>query len=95
MPIISIVVLYSIFISIAAANNTHNMIIYLISILGMVYINVVMFNFFESYSKQMKLAFMETVAEREAENYRGLRLSYAEMQKLKHDFQNELAVLKI
>lgn len=94
MPIISIVVLYSIFISIAAANNTHNMIIYLISILGMVYINVVMFNFFESYSKQMKLAFMETVAEREAENYRGLRLSYAEMQKLKHDFQNELAVLK-
>ena len=94
MPIISIVVLYSIFISIAVANNTHSMIIYLISIAGMVYINVAMFNFFESYSKQMKLAFMETVAEREAENYRSLRLSYKEMQKLKHDFQNELAVLK-
>ncbi len=94
MPIISIVVLYSIFISIAVANNTHSMVIYLTSIAGMVYINVAMFNFFESYLKQMKLAFMETVAEREAENYRSLRLSYVEMQKLKHDFQNELAVLK-
>lgn len=94
MPIISIVVLYSIFISIAVANNNYSMVIYLISIAGMVYINVAMFNFFESYSKQMKLAFMETVAEREAENYRSLRLSYKEMQKLKHDFQNELAVLK-
>ena len=42
----------------------------------------------------MKLAFMETVTEREAENYRSLRLSFIEMQKLKHYFQNEPAVLK-
>lgn len=93
MPIISIIVLYSIFISIAVADTKYSMVIYMISIAGMVYINVTMFNFFDSYSKQIKLKFMESVAEREAENYRALKISYQEIKKLKHDFQNELSVL--
>lgn len=36
---------------------------------------------------------METVAEREADNYRSLKISYQEMKKLKHDFKNELDTL--
>lgn len=89
MPIISIVILYSIFISIIIAENKYSMMIYIASIVGIVYINVAMFNFFDSYSNQIKLAFMKSVAEREAENYRSLKISYQEMKKLKHDFQNE------
>ena len=68
-------------------------IIYVISMIGIIYINVSMFNFFDGYSKQIKLSFMETVAEREAENYRALKISYQEMKKLKHDFKNELDTL--
>jgi hypothetical protein len=93
MPIISIVILYSIFISIIIAENKYSMMIYIASIVGIVYINVAMFNFFDSYSNQIKLAFMKSVAEREAENYRSLKISYQEMKKLKHDFQNELQIL--
>lgn len=61
--------------------------------IGIIYINIAMFNFFDSYSKQLKLSFMETVAEREAENYKALKMSYQEMKKLKHDFKNELDIL--
>lgn len=93
MPIMSIVILYSIFISVAVAENQYSMFIYIVSITGIVYMNIVMFNFFESYSTQIKLAFMESVAEREAENYRSFKIAYQEMKKLKHDFQNELAII--
>ena len=68
-------------------------IIYVISMIGIIYINIAMFNFFDGYSKQIKLSFMETVAEREAENYRALKMSYQEMKKLKHDFKNEIDTL--
>ena len=61
--------------------------------IGIIYINIAIFNFFDGYSKQIKLSFMETVAEREAENYRALKISYQEMKKLKHDFKNELDTL--
>lgn len=92
-PVISIVILYGITVPISHPENAKFTAIYIISIVGIIYINLSMLNFFESYSKQIKLSFLETVAEREAENYKLLRISYKEMKKLKHDFQNELAVL--
>ena len=93
MPIISIIILYSVFISMASAENRYNAVIYIVSISAMVYINGMMFNFFDSYSKQLKLSFMESVAEREAENYRALKIAYMEMKQLKHDLKNELSVI--
>ena len=92
-PIVSIVILYGMTIPILDHENSDVVIIYVISMIGIIYINVSMFNFFDGYSKQIKLSFMETVAEREAENYRALKISYQEMKKLKHDFKNELDTL--
>lgn len=79
--------------SVLELENSNIVIIYIISMLGEIYINISMLNFFDGYSKQIKLSFMETVAEREAEKYRALKMSYQEMKKLKHDFKNELYVL--
>lgn len=92
-PIISIVILYGMTIPILEHEGSDVVIIYVISMIGIIYINIAMFNFFDGYSKQIKLSFMETVAEREAENYRALKMSYQEMKKLKHDFKNELDTL--
>lgn len=92
-PIISIVILYGMTIPILDHENSNVVIIYVISMIGIIYINIAIFNFFDGYSKQIKLSFMETVAEREAENYRALKISYQEMKKLKHDFKNELDTL--
>ncbi len=92
-PIISIVLLYGMTIPVLEHEGSSIIFIYIISMIGIVYINISTFNFFEGYSKQLKLAFLENVAEREAENYRALKLSYHEMKALKHDFKNELDTL--
>ena len=92
-PIISIVLLYGMTIPVLEHEGSSIIFIYIISMIGIVYINISIFNFFEGYSKQLKLAFLENVAEREAENYRALKLSYHEMKALKHDFKNELDTL--
>ena len=78
-PIISIVLLYGMTIPVLEHEGSSIIFIYIISMIGIVYINISTFNFFEGYSKQLKLAFLENVAEREAENYRALKLSYHEM----------------
>ncbi len=92
-PIISIIILYGMTIPMLEHEESNILIIYIVSIIGIIYMNISMFNFFDGYSKQIKLSFMETVAEREADNYRSLKISYQEMKKLKHDFKNELDTL--
>ncbi len=92
-PIISIVLLYGMTVPVLEHEGSSIIFIYIVSIIGIVYINISTFSFFEGYSKQLKLAFLENVAEREAENYRALKLSYHEMKALKHDFRNELDTL--
>lgn len=92
-PIISIMLLYGITIPLLEHEDSDIIILYIISIFGIVYLNVSMFNFFESYSKQIKLSFMETVAEREKINYQSQYLIYQDMKHLKHDFKNELEML--
>lgn len=78
-PIISIIILYGMTIPMLEHEESNILIIYIVSIIGIIYMNISMFNFFDGYSKQIKLSFMETVAEREADNYRSLKISYQEM----------------
>lgn len=92
-PIISVVLLYGMTVPVLEHEGSSIVFIYIISMIGIVYINISTFNFFEGYSRQLKLTFLENVAEREAENYRALNLSYHEMKTLKHDFKNELDTL--
>lgn len=92
-PVISVVILYGMTIPVLEHEDSSIIFIYIVSMIGIVYINLSIFDFFEGYSKQLKLAFLEKAAEREAENYRALKLSYREMKTLKHDFKNELDTL--
>lgn len=64
-----------------------------ISLLGIIYINIAMFNFFESYEDKIKLNYLETLKQQEQENYKLLTLSYKQVREFKHDIENQFSVL--
>ena len=91
MPFLSAIILNQIFPANHSGNNV--MIGYIISVCGVLYLNFSVFNYFESYDKQIKLATLEQIMERESENYRAIAGSYAEIRNIKHDLKNQVAVL--
>lgn len=91
MPFLSAIILNQIFPANHSGNNV--MIGYIISVCGVLYLNFSVFNYFESYDKQIKLATLEQIMERESENYRAIAGSYAEIRNIKHDLRNQVTVL--
>lgn len=91
MPFLSTVILNQIFPAHSSDNNL--MAGYIISVCGVLYLNFSVFNYFESYDKQIRLAALEQVMERENENYRAIADSYAEIRNIKHDLKNQVNVL--
>lgn len=91
MPFLSAVILNQIFPANQSGNNV--MIGYIISVCGVLYLNFSVFNYFESYDKQIKLAALEQIMERESENYRAIANSYTEIRNIKHDLKNQVTVL--
>lgn len=91
MPFLSAVILNQIFPAHSSDNNV--MAGYIISVCGVLYLNFSVFNYFESYDKQIRLAALEQVMERENENYRAIADSYAEIRNIKHDLKNQVNVL--
>ena len=65
-----------------------------ISLAGIIFINIAMFNFFESYEDKIKLKYLETLKQQEQENYKLLTLSYKQVGEFKHDIENQFSVLK-
>ena len=59
-----------------------------IAVIGIVYINVMMFRFFESYEDKLKLQYFETLKQQEDENYKLLALSHKQVREMKHDIEN-------
>lgn len=91
MPFLSAIILNQIFPANHSGNNV--MIGHIISVCGVLYLNFSVFNYFESYDKQIKLATLEQIMERESENYRAIAGSYAEIRNIKHDLRNQVFVL--
>lgn len=92
IPIISIFLLQTILDSFTAY-STINYWSLAISLLGITYINIAMFNFFESYEDKIKLKYLETMKQQEQENYKMLTLSYKQVREFKHDIENQFLVL--
>lgn len=92
IPIISIFLLQNILDSFTA-HSTINYWSLGISLLGITYINIAMFNFFESYEDKIKLRYLETMKQQEQENYKMLTLSYKQVREFKHDIENQFFVL--
>lgn len=91
MPFLSAIILNQIFPTNHSGNNV--MIGYIISVCGVLYLNFSVFNYFESYDKQIRLATLEQIMERESENYHAIAGSYAEIRNIKHDLRNQVTVL--
>jgi len=92
IPIISIFLLQTI-LDCFTAHSTINYWSLGISLLGITYINIAMFNFFESYEDKIKLRYLETMKQQEQENYKMLTLSYKQVREFKHDIENQFLVL--
>lgn len=88
-PILSIVILNSIFIS--SNVNDRAMILYIISVLSILLFNFYIFNFFETYNSRLKIAIMEKVIEAEEQNYKLIENKYEEIRNLKHDIKNQIS----
>ncbi|MGN0630828.1 MAG: GHKL domain-containing protein [Ruminococcus sp.] len=92
IPVISIFLLQTILDSFTI-NNSINYLSLGISLAGIIFINIVMFNFFESYDDKIKLKYLETLKQQEQENYKLLTLSYKQVREFKHDIENQFSVL--
>lgn len=93
IPIISIFLLQTILEGFAADKSYHYISLGF-SLIGIIFINILMFNFFESYEDKMKLRYLETLKQQEQENYKLLSLSYKQVREFKHDIENQFSVLK-
>lgn len=93
MPVVSTVILYIIFYDLLSVSVNGGMVIYCCAVLGLLYINFAVFDFFETYLKQLRLSVLEQVIERENTNYRQIENAYNDMRKLKHDVANQLDVV--
>lgn len=93
MPVVSTVILYIIFYDLLSVSVNGGMVIYCVAVLGLLYINFAVFDFFETYLKQLRLSVLEQVIERENTNYRQIENAYNDMRKLKHDVANQLDVV--
>lgn len=93
MPVVSTLVLYIIFYSLMNSSAKDGMIIYCIAVLGLMYMNFEMFDFFETYQKQIRLTALEQLVAFENKNYKLIEKSYSDMRKLKHDISNQVNVI--
>lgn len=93
IPIISIFLLRNLIDSITMTNATINYFSLGIALVGIIYINVAMFRFFESYEDKLKLQYLESLKQQENDNYKLLALSYKQVRELKHDIENQLSVV--
>ena len=93
MPAISTVILYINYYDLMSSHENNKILLYCIAVLGLLYINFSVFDFFETYLKQLRLSVLEQVIERETTNYKQIENAYNDMRTLKHDISNQLAVI--
>ena len=93
MPVVSTIILYIIFYDLLSVSVNGGMVIYCCAVLGLLYINFAVFDFFETYLKQLRISVLEQVIERETTNYKQIENAYNDMRTLKHDISNQLDVI--
>ena len=92
IPIISIFLLQTMLDGFVGS-NTYSYVSLGVSLAGIIFINLAMFNFFESFEDKIKLKYLETIKQQEQENYKLLTLSYKQVREFKHDIENQFLVL--
>ena len=87
VPLASVIMLNTVYWSIIYSMDKYAL--YLgISIICLLYMNFSIFAFIDSYTTNVKVTVLESLIEKENENYKQLGFSYDEMRKMRHDFKN-------
>lgn len=90
MPFLSTVVLYSMFT--ASFSSDKNAVIYLMSVVCILLFNFFVFNFFDTYTAQIRLDLLEQKAKLDDENYKYMNAVYTEIRQIKHDLKNQIKI---
>ena len=91
MPFLSVIIIKLIF----TANEMDKNVLgsYIVCVGGLIYLNLSVFNYFESYDKQIRLEALEKIVKKKDENYRLLVASYNEIYDIKHDLKDQVELL--
>ena len=92
VPLLSLIVLNVIFI--AHELSPQRTIVYLLAVTGIFILNILVFDFFDTYANTIKLQVMEQRIKSEEQNYKLLEEKYTEIRQLKHDISNQLAAAR-
>ncbi|NLN03991.1 MAG: GHKL domain-containing protein [Clostridiaceae bacterium] len=93
VPLASVIMLNTVYWSIIYSMDKYAL--YLgISIICLLYMNFSIFAFIDSYTTNVKVTVLESLIEKENENYKQLGFSYDEMRKMRHDFKNHVVMIK-
>lgn len=93
VPIFSIFILQFMIDSIILNAENTNYVSLFLAISGIVYINITMFYYFESYEDKIKLQYLKMLQQQEQENYSLLALTHKQIREFKHDIENQFSVL--
>lgn len=91
-PILSIMCMIIFDIYLMQAQSVNNLLV-VIPPLCILYINFMLFKFFETFSEQIRLKVIEELAQSEEENYKILQNNETELRKLRHDMKNHMLML--
>lgn len=91
-PVLSIMCMIIFDIYLMQANSLNNLLV-VIPPLCILYINFMLFKFFETFSEQIRLKVIEELAQSEEENYKILQNNETELRKLRHDMKNHMLML--
>lgn len=92
-PVLSIMCLVIFDIYLMQAEETNKLLIFIPSFC-ILYINFMLFRFFETFSEQIRLRVVEELAQKEEENYEILQNNETELRKLRHDMKNHIMMLQ-
>ncbi len=92
-PVLSVVCLVIFDIYLMQAETINTMLV-LIPPLCILYINFMLFRFFENFSEQIRLKVIEKLAKSEKENYKILQNNETELRKLRHDMNNHIMMIR-
>lgn len=96
-PVFSLFTVIScdIFIVLSGVNNIYYLVLLLIIIIGLLYVNFIVFEFIESYSAKIQLKAAKELISFQEENYQLLEINERELRKLKHDINSHMAVMRM
>lgn len=95
-PIFSlfIVIITDTFIVMSGTGDIRCFILLLVIIVGLIYFNMMVFEFIDSYSAKLQLETAERLIKQQEENYHLLEINERELRKLRHNINEHIAVIQ-